>query len=47
MNIAYLLRTKALFFYGLTYALNYRYIAAVGTNINMSDIYLLVELRVR
>ena len=44
MNIAYLLWTKALFFCGLTYALNYRYIAAVGTN--MSDIYLLVELRV-
>ena len=38
-------RLRLYFFCGLTYALNFRYIAAVGTN--MSDIYLLVEVRVR
>ena len=44
MNIAICCELRLYFFCGLTYALNYRYIAAVGTN--MSDIYLLVELRV-
>ena len=44
MNIAICCELRLYFFCVLTYALNYHYIAAVGTN--MSDIYLLVELRV-